>query len=507
MPARTGGRRRFTSAVHIAALSLSFVSSSFFFERLAQAKADQIDRDFSAIPRIGLEGIFTDNAEIIENGRKSDFILRGLLGLDAQVHLGRAVGQLSTTLTYDHYAKLTELSGASLTAVASGAYELMSDVLWFEADGAVVTSRNEQFGASAVDRSGVAGRTQLAVYEIGPRLAATLGDRLDVAAAAKFGQVLYTEADASVVDTPLPEDGDTWHVTFQADTADRTPAYQLLTTAQFDDDDQGFRAAGGLQSLYVRVAPRVRLIGRAGYDWVRQLGIPDISAPVLSAGVEYSPNRRSKVSIEGGRRYERPAWAASADVAVSDRLVLRGAYTEAIQPDQLFVASTFRRFVEQSRTPLPPTSTPTSPSPLPPPAPAGFIPPPGVYQQTSLNKVATLDLAHRDERQSLRLSASWIDRKFLLTNTHDRTVGASIGYQRALRRDLSLLLDANYARTLESPLYGETESYGFTGQLDYRLNSSTRAYASYAFASGEQRFPGGQTIHDNTVLVGLTKSF
>jgi hypothetical protein len=455
----------------------------------------QRTRVFSATPTIGVQGMITDNAEGVEDDRTADFILRGLLGVEASIESSRTTGQLSAMLTYDQYAKLSDLSGFSINAIGSGAYELASDTLWIEANGAVVNARNTPFGASAVDRSGVAGRTQLALYEIGPRVAATIADLLEIAASAKFGQIFYREADASVVDTPLPDDDSTVHATFLADTADRIRAYQLLTSGQFDDDDQGFRAGNLTQSLFARISPRLRLIARVGYDWVRQLGITDIEAPRIMAGFEYSPNERSRISFEGGERYDRPAYAASADFSLHDRVVLRGAYTEAIEPDQLLVASSFRRFVDQ-------------PEPIPPFQPPGdFIPPPGIYPLTSLNKVATIDATYRDDRQTVKVASGWIDRKFLPADTHDRTLTASVGYERALRPDLQLRVDVNYARTFESPLYGENESYGLVGQLDYRLNSSTTVNAAYAFAYSDERFPGGQTIYDNTVFVTLTKSF
>lgn len=461
----------------------------------SQAQAqDAVDgRPFSLTPTLGLEELFTDNAALASGGRRSDVITRGVFRLDGALDGARATGRLSAEVAYDRYARTPGLSGASVAADGSGTYTLLPGVLALEAAGTIVNSRTTTFQASAVDRSGVPGRAQVSTYRIGPQLNVRLGDYADLAAAARFAQVSYAAADASTVGAPLPADDGLGQLIATVDTAGRFPGYELLTTAQYEADTRDFHTASGVQSLYLRVAPRVRLIARGGYDTVRQVGVVAIDAPVASGGVEFTLNPSSKLSVEAGRRYHHDIWAAKADVSLSDRLVLSGSFEEAIQPDQLLVASSFEDYVEQAAR-------------LPPPiAPSRFTLTGDVYQQTSFSKTGALRAFYGTPRQSISLTAVVVDRRFLSIPGRDETVSGGVGYRRALSPDLSVSLNGAYARTFESPLYGASDSLGFQGGVAYLLNSSSELRVEGSTAYDRQLAARGRRVRDDTLRVAIQK--
>jgi uncharacterized protein (PEP-CTERM system associated) len=191
------------------------------------------------------------------------------------------------------------------------------------------------------------GRTQLEIYRVGPRLAARLGGFADLVAAVRSQWVSYTAEKGGV--SQLPPDSNILQALGRIDTTDRFSGYQLLTSASYVRDDHDYRAASAVQSAYLRVLPKTRLIGRAGYERIRQSGVVDLSAPVLSVGIELSPNATSRLTVEGGQRYERTAWNAKADVRLGNRLLLTGEYYETLSPSQVYVANSFERFVEQTK--------------------------------------------------------------------------------------------------------------------------------------------------------------
>ncbi|HWT52977.1 MAG TPA: TIGR03016 family PEP-CTERM system-associated outer membrane protein [Caulobacter sp.] len=445
-------------------------------------------------PYVRLEESFTDNAALSAGSRRSDFITRALAGLSAQVNHGRLTAALRAEYAYDRYARNRDLSGGTTYANGSGSYNVLRDRLWIDADGTVAQMYASSFPISGADRAGTQGRTRLAIYRVGPRLTARLGQFADLIAAIRSQWVSYGAEDSGPI-TQLPPDTNILQALGRIDTGDRFGGYQLLTSASVVRDDHDYHAASAVQSAYLRVSPKLRLVGRAGYEQVRERGVIALDAPMLSAGVEFRPNAASRVTLEGGRRYDRMAWNAKADVRVGKAVMITGEYYETLSPNQVYVASSFEKFVEQTRD---------LPAPV---APQNFMLRENIYNQTSYNKAAELHAIYSGERQSLDLSARWSRRKFIGPETKDETLYGSALYTRRIRPDVEVGLDANYSRTFDSPVYGEFEAYGVSGRVLYRLNSSTDFNASYHHTRGSQLSGGRAQTRENLFRVSLEKRF
>lgn len=485
-----GGKRRVSFAW---AASVCAVCSSIGGE--AAHAQDPVDlRPFTVIPSVGLQGTYTDNGGATAEGEQSDFITRGLLGLDVRVNTGRSTARVVGELTYDAYARMTELSGWSVTGNGVGSYQMIPGLLALEARGTVTNGNVSTFGSSATDRAGPQGRVQLSTYDVGPHLTAKVGDFADLAVAARFAQVFYSTQDNNT-ELLLPQDANIVQLIGRAGTGERIRRYELLTTGEFVKDNHGYRSANLVQSVYFNVAPRVRLIARGGYERVTQPGIAKIEAPVLSAGIEFSPNTRSKIIVEGGRRYDETAWSVDANVQLSERFYFTGSYAQTVQPDQVFVARSFREFVARTAQ-------------LPPPiAPGSFTFTGNLYNETSLYKSAELRAVYTDMINTATVSANHTDRKFLRTGGHDRTLITDLTYSRRVRPHLTATVQANYARTYESPLYGASDAVGVSGRMIYRVNSTTDFNASYDHVRSRQRSPGGLKIIENAISFAIRKTF
>jgi uncharacterized protein (PEP-CTERM system associated) len=449
---------------------------------------------FLLTPILGIQESYTDNALLTSSDRQSDFITRLMAGLNANVDDGSTVARITSQLSYDQYARNTRLSGWSVQAYGDGSVALVKNLLSLDAEGTVINGNVSEFGTSAIDRSGVADRTQLATYAVGPHLKTTVAGVEDVEAVARWDQVFYTAANGSTVNN-LPVDSNIVQVAGQADTGKRLGRFELLTSSQYESDDHGFRTADGVQSVYFNLLQDLRLVGRAGYESVYVPRVTDINAPVLSAGFELTLNSRSKVTLEGGERYNRAAWAASAYLQFSDRLYATADYYEVLEPNQVYIANSFLNFV-QLTTQLPTPLVPTS-----------FAVNGNLYDQASLNQTADARVVYTWPRQKFAVSTSWIDQDFFKSATHDRTLVAQATFTRQLQPDLEAGATASYIRTFSSPVFGPSEIYAAEGTVVYNVNSTVDLNAGYAF-DHEQEFTGPrQTIYENVVFVSLQKRF
>jgi uncharacterized protein (PEP-CTERM system associated) len=454
--------------------------------------ADQ--RPFSITPTLGVQGVYTDNARVTASNGTSDFLVRGLLGVEAKLATSRLTAQAVGEASYDAYSRLSEFNGGSVSGNGAANLQLIRNTLALEAEGAVTNGSISTFGAPATQRHGVGGRVRLSTYAVGPRLTMTRGDHVDVAAAARFSQVFYATNDRDA-DRALPEDDSIVQLVGSVGSGARLRRYEWLTTGEFVKDDHGYQAANAVQSVFVGLGPKVRLISRVGYERVTPPGIARITAPIASAGLEFTPNARSKISVEGGSRYHRTAWAADANFQVSRALLLIGAYSKTIQPGQVAVARSFREFVQRSAQ-LQPANAPT-----------GFTFDGNLYGETSVYRSGDLRALYTGATDALTASGSWTNRTFLRSGGRDRTFIGQVAYTRRLRPDLTLSLGTNYSHTYESLLYGASKTRGFSSRLAYRINPRTEFDTRFDRTKSRQLFPGGERIAENAVSIGFRRTF
>ncbi|MDB5453985.1 MAG: hypothetical protein JWO33_2563 [Caulobacteraceae bacterium] len=451
-------------------------------------------RGLFVTPTLLVQESYTDNVAFTAGQRRSDLITRATLGLDAGVERGRATGKLSLDVFYDHYARRSQLSGWSAAGEAQGSFWLLKDRLSLVAEGTVTNGYTSAFTVSALDRSGVPGRTQLTVFFVGPRFTARLGEFADLSTAARYGQVSY-DAGASSEVGALPADDRIAQAAARLDTGDRSRRLQLITNAQFDDDSQGYRAWNAVQSAYLTLTRGIRLILRGGYEQTRQNGVVNIGSPQFSAGLELRPRAGLRFNVEAGRRFERTTFAASGEWALSPRTIIWARHAESLTPAQIYIANAFTDYLTDQAL-------------------LGTLPTPirlsfneNLYYQTSYNKRSELHLRHEGPSQSFEVSGEFSDRRFLNTDTRDRFALGAVAVTRHVRPDIDVGVRGEYTRTFASPRYGRNDTYQVEGRVTYALNSSTRFDAEYHHKHGSQHFVGGEKITENVFLVALRKRF
>ena len=446
-------------------------------------------------PSIGIEGTFTDNAELVPHDKRSDFIARVSLGVDIDVDRGRTTGWLRAFGYYDHYFKVDDLSGWTVSSDGFVNYDIVRDILAVQAGGSYSDQYVSVLGIPETVRAGTPGRARVGLVYAGPVLTTRLGGFADLQAAARGGKVWYSEADNSDVEDVLPSDDAFVQLGARLDTGARARSYQLISTGKFVADDRDYRSTSLVQSVYLRVAPTVRLIARGGYERVRQEGVVNIDSPMFSAGLEFSPTDNFRLSLEGGNRYDRAAWAGSAEWRVSQTFQMTARYWEVLSPDQLQLVDAFSEFVSTEELLPSPTST------------AGFRVGQNLANQVSFNKQADFGMTYVRESYRLDLMASWSDRRFIQTNTRDKSVTTRLTATRHSRPDLDLIASVYYADTYESDEFNEGTSWGAEATIAYRLNSTTDARARYRHQRGQEFFIAGEQFTENAVILSLEKRF
>jgi uncharacterized protein (PEP-CTERM system associated) len=461
----------------------------------ARLRAPGDPRTFILQPRIGLQETFTDNVNQSSTDRESDFITRGYVGLQASISSTRAQGYLDLTGAYDAYANTTNLNGFSASGYGVGSYAVLQDLLSLEVSGGITNGNISTFGDSAVDRSGTEGRTQVSTVGAAAHLTTTIGSFADLDGLARASWVTYKRADGTTDATLRPDDSSIAEVSAIADTAARFTKFQLVLQSQYTEDDDDFKNFGASAAAFYSVAPRVRLIGRVGYDDIHQPIVLDIQSEFWRVGFEYKLGGLSHITVEGGRRYNRPSYAADVLIEVSGRFYMTGAYAEEIKPDQVYINDEFLAFANSTQT-LPELLVPDD-----------FLLNANLLNETSLNKVAEAHAVYVWPSNNIDLSVVLTDRELIATGATERVLSFGTQYSRQIRPDLRATLNFTYDKTLDSQLFGESRSFDFGARLFYNLNPSLTLSAGYFYANDKRLTGAADKFYENAAFVAVLKTF
>ena len=451
-------------------------------------------QSLTIVPTVGVRVLATDNVYLTPSNHVSDIVTSPFASVTASLAGPRSNGAVSAEAGYDSYSRAHQFNGFSFTGWATGDYQIVRRFLSIEADGGVTNGNVSAFGTPAVDRTGVAGRTQLVNLAIGPRLTTTLGDLLDLQAIARLRWVGYSAGENSTT-TGLPEDSTIREVSAAVTTGDRFERVEAAMSATYQADDNDFSSYGALASVYFRVSPSLRLLARGGADDIDEPGSVDIQAPVWSVGVEYEINSRSYVRLEGGRRYHEDNFAAESYVELTDRFYLTGSYSERILPPQISQNDGFLSFVNNNQT-------------LPPPIASERF---GIFgnllNDTSKDKVGAIRAAYTWPDQEIGVGASWTGREVLATGQRDETVTTSISYMRRMRPDLTGEIALYYSKVRGGDLSGNSRRLEGSARLSYQFTPQIQITGGYAYSNDLQTGFGRERLVENVAFAGISKSF
>ena len=322
----------------------------------------------------------------------------------------------------------------------------------------------------------------------------TVDDFADLNVIGRFAQIFFDDP-RNNTSAFVPTDSTIEQGSAVLDTDSRFSGFQLVTTTYYARDDHQFESFGGQQTGFVNLTEDLRLIARGGYDAATDPGILNIHAPMWSAGLEYTLNTQSKISVERGERFNHVAWTGDVHVQLSDKFFADGHYSEVLQPEQLQIGGSFTDFLTQATT---------LPTPL---IESAFTINNTLTNQISLNKFANAHLVYQFESDTIDLGASWNDQFFLALNSRSQSINSSLSYTRLIAQDLNGSAQITYWRTNSNPLFGSSEFYTGAIALQYDINPTMRAYAGYTYSHQSQLNAGGLSIVENAVYAAITRRF
>jgi hypothetical protein len=184
-----------------------------------------------------------------------------------------------------------------------------------------------------------------------------------------------------------------------------------------------------------------------------------------------------------------------ATLDLSPRLVATASYSEEVEPDQVGVARSFFAFTQAAQN-------------LPPPlVPASFAVRGDLTDTTALSRSATFRSVYDDGVNTVGVTADWTDRELLTMPGRERTLVVDARVSRRVHPDLTLIVHADYARTLESQTYGPSQALGGAIEVAYRLNSRTDVTFAFSHSQNRQLVPGGERVTENALLQSLRRAF
>lgn len=452
-------------------------------------------KDIILVPSVGLQEMFTDNVYVTANDREADLISRVFGGGTLDVNTGPTVAHIKGTASYDFYASASELDSWNLDFNGTGHYDLVPDFLSLQAEGSITQGYLSTYGTPAVERNDGANQLRLMNFDVGPRLQTQVLDLADLVVNARYAQVAFD----NLQNTALPinlTDSSIYQATGRLDTADRLGAVQLVTSGEYLEDDHDFRLYNGLQTVYLRVLPLVRLIGRGGYESIQDPTVNSLNNPVWTVGVEYTPFPQSTISVEWGNRFNRPIWNVNAHVQLTDSLYATGRFLESVEPLNVRLNRSLTDILAQSETEPPFVSSQV------------FSLDQNLFNMTAFNEEASGRLVYSWAAQTVSVSASWLQQDFFqATATQNRQASMTASYQRMIRPDFSVTVKGYYAHTFASPLYGKNEVYQVGLSTNYALNAEMTLNGGYVYQAQQQFFTTGQSTHENVAFVSLAHTF
>ena len=452
-------------------------------------------------PYVGLQGTYTDNVALLNAPRTQDFITAFQVGSTASINDTKLIGAADAKLTYDTFAVDHKNNGALINGYGALTYNILDNLLAFNAAAAQTYGNSASFGSTDVPRANSNGQFQTTNYFVGPSVKTTIFGLADLNASAYYEQLFYSQSGAGTGANGLPSQSSMNTANLRLDTADRLGALEMITFGAYQHGENGFEAENAMESVYFKVLPKIRLIARGGYDHVAAATIKTLDDGLWSVGAEYSINDHSKASLEGGQRYGRPYWAGHADIQLSGKLFLLADYNVAVQDSISSIGASLMSLSEAVNL-TPSQTTPLTQN--------------QVAINNTLNSLITRDrsgsiaIAYRSEIDTIQGSANTIDRELLTVNSHDITTHYTFEYIRRMREDLHANLAADYATnhlSVNSPVFtGSNGNYKtLLAGFIYNLNSKSDLKVSYRYTDSNSRNTPLQNYYENAVTIIITR--
>jgi uncharacterized protein (PEP-CTERM system associated) len=450
-------------------------------------------------PRVGVQVAYTDNVKGDNNDKQSDVLGRVNVGLAGVYNSPRAALRVDGDVLYDVYSKNQKYDSLSVNGVAAASYIVAPQILAIEAAGAATQGSATSFGTTDFYRAGNANDYKISTYYVGPHLTISPGV-LDISAAARYGQVLYDSNSTTL--TNLHSDASFYQLIGAADTKDRLGRLRLVTSAQYQADDQDFEATSGSVSGFYQATVFLTGIARVGYDDTQLTATRTLKSPFWSVGGQYLMNETSFLRIEGGERYKEPYVSAGAQFQASRTVTIVADYKITQSPGSIAISNVLVDYVGGLNDPLP--------API---APPSFGLNTTYFDEPSLNRDGSVRVLMDLGRQQIGAGLDYNEQKVQTNPDKFKTFSQEVSYSNQIRADMVLSAafrhsGGNGSRIPVGSGNVGGDYYQVSGRADYGLNTRTRL----AFELANRRFradrgAANSDYDENIASIALVRQF
>ncbi len=253
-------------------------------------------------PSIAIDGTFTDNVNLTENNRKSDFVTRISPGIRIDGQSARASGNLNYQWQQYAYADTSARNNQQKSLAANGRLELVEQWLFLDASHNTSQQAVSAFGTQGVGNELINdNRTEVSSYRLSPYIQGRLASVADY-------QLRYsgthTSSDAGALSGGTAATTQAWN----GQLSGLTPLALLSWAFNVDKLDinhsRGFTSQNDRMygTLTYLIVPQVRLSVSAGSESDNYLAGVEREKSTAGIGVEWAPTERTKVAVRKDRR-------------------------------------------------------------------------------------------------------------------------------------------------------------------------------------------------------------
>jgi len=473
---------RYLPAAMVGALAVAAELSTNALANIVQLK-----------PIFGIEQVFTDNVLASSSDRDADGITILSARLEATMQTSRIQAAAEINAFYDEFWATNTLDNFNANGFVVARAEVLERIFFIDA---VVEKQDVYLSPTDASATGLTtgqGTLQQKSYRVSPFVTTEVFGLADLLVRGTYGQVQFDKPIVGVT-TTLLSDITVKHVGGRITTGERSSLYELIGTAEYLETDLGFEQRNVVGSAYVHLTPGFSALGRIGYERISDPIFTTIRGTVWSLGARYRFGADSVIQVEYGRRYNDNTYLGEMSIALTPRVRLTGAYTDALTPIQLtLVRALTELFNEEGNLDITVPNTPPIPDPL-------------IVDTIVRDREMRLAATYTHGLQVYTLALEHFDRFYPSLIDNEKSIGVSFTLEEQLSRRLSYLLHMQFQDQYDVILTRPpSQIYRTELSFFYQYNEDVAITGGYAWRLEET--VGDIDVHENVIRLGMTQAF
>jgi uncharacterized protein (PEP-CTERM system associated) len=442
--------------------------------------------DWKIVPRVSGEELYTDNVNLSQQDKQSDFITIIRPGISIERE-GAARSHLSLdySLDFTRYLRDTQRKSTRQYLQAEAGAEVIEDIFFVDGEASItqqsIVNTGAESGTAITDNSN---RTEVVSTSVNPNIRHHFRNWAD----SRFDYVLshVQVADESIDTTTTQRYGTVLSSGREFSLLRWTAETRTQTTEHSNSNREDERR---LAQLTMQYTDRLifQPIASVGFEQIKDNTLtspPD--GLIWSLGGLFQPGPRTRIEATHGQRYGDPNTSLDASYDLSARTTIKATYSQVLETSQSLSLSELTS----------PTSNLSQ-------ANSGFSLTNSAFLQTDFT--TSVDIDH--ERNDYRFEYRWSERKTDSDGSVNTVQSLNALWTREMTRAMNGRVNLGYRTTDFGPTQNRQDdliTYGVS--VDYRLQTDLRAGLGY---TGTRKIStsSGSSYTENSISFTLTAQF